>query len=67
MEELVPVWYILTRDRIRLDGKEVEVLDKNLVPLGNEVEFCLNTKAEGSSERSGQLFRWNAESTRIYY
>lgn len=33
MEELTPIWYILTGDHIRLDGKEVEVLDKNLVPL----------------------------------
>lgn len=28
MEEIAPAWYILTRDRICLDGKEVEVLDK---------------------------------------
>lgn len=37
MEEIAPVWYILTGDRIRLDDKEVEVLDKSLVPLGTEV------------------------------
>lgn len=47
MEETAPVWYILTGDRIRLDGEEFEVLDKNLVPLGNEVGFCLNFKGEG--------------------
>lgn len=34
MEEIAPVWYILTGDRIRIDDKEVEVLDKNLVPPG---------------------------------
>lgn len=28
MEETAPVWCILTGDRIRLDGKEFEVLDK---------------------------------------
>lgn len=32
MDETAPVWYIRTGDRIRLDDKEVEVLDKNLVP-----------------------------------
>lgn len=32
MEETAPVWYILTGDRIRLNNKEFEVLDKNLVP-----------------------------------
>lgn len=26
MEEIAPVWYILTGDHIRLDDKEVEVL-----------------------------------------
>lgn len=67
MEEIAPVWYILTGDRIRLDDNEFEVLDKNLVPLGNEVGFCLNFKEEGSTERSWQLFRWNDEVTRIYY
>ena len=67
MEEIVPVWYIPTGDRICLDDKEVEVLDKNLVPLGNEVGICLNTKEEGSAERSRQIFRWNDEITRIYY
>lgn len=67
MEETAPVWYILTGDHIRLDDKECEVLDKNLVPLGNEVGFCLNTKAEGSASRSWQFFHWNDEITRIYY
>lgn len=67
MEEPAPVWYILTGDHIHLDGKEVEVLDKNLVPLGNEVGFCLNFKEDGAPESSWQLFRWNDEVTRIYY
>lgn len=67
MEETAPVWYILAGDRIRLDGKEAEVLDKNLVPLGNEVGFCLNFKEEGSTERSWQLFHWNDEVTRVYH
>lgn len=67
MEEIAPVWYILTGDHIRLDDKEVEVLDKNLVPLGNEVGFCLNFKGKRSAERSWQFFRWNDEVTRIYY
>lgn len=67
MEETAPVWYVLTGDRIRLAGKEFEVLDKNLVPLGNEVGFCLNIKAENPAERSWQLFRWDDEVTRIYY
>lgn len=57
MEEIAPVWYILTGDRILLDNKEFEVLDKNLVPLGNEVGFCLNVKEVGSVERSWQSFR----------
>lgn len=43
MEETAPVWYLLTGDRIRLDDKELEVLDKSLVPLGSEVGFGLNT------------------------
>lgn len=67
MEEIAPVWYILTGDRILLDNKEFEVLDKNLVPLGNEVGFCLNVKEVGSVERSWQSFRWNDEVTCIYY
>lgn len=65
MEEIAPIWYILTGDRIRLDDKEVEVLDKNLVPLGNEVGFCLHFKAEGSPERSWQFFRWDERISRI--
>ena len=67
MEEIAPVWYVLTGDHIRLDDKEVEVLDKNLTPLGNEVGFCLCTKEENSPERSWQLFCWNDEVTRIYH
>ena len=67
MEEPVPVWYLLTGGHIRLDGEEVEVLDKNLVPLSNEIGFCLCTKAENSTERSWQLFRWNDEVIRIYH
>lgn len=67
MEEIAPVWYVLTGDRIRLDGEEFEVLDKNLTPLGNEVGFCLCIKEENSPERSWQFFRWNDEVTRIYY
>lgn len=67
MKEAAPVWYVLTGDRIRLDGKEVEVLDKNRVPLGNEVGFCLNFKEEHLPERSWQFFHWNDEITRIYY
>lgn len=65
MEETAPVWRILAGDRIRLDDKEFEVLNKNLVPLGNEVGFCLNFKEENSTERFWQLFRWNDEVTRI--
>lgn len=67
MEEIAPVWYILTGDHIRLDNEVLEVLDKNPVLLGDEVGFCLNTKEEGSVEPSWQLFRWNDEVTRIYY
>ena len=67
MEETAPVWYILAGDHIRLDDKEFEVLDKNLVPLGNQIGFCVNFKAESSPERSWQLFRWNDEVTRVYY
>lgn len=67
MEETAPIWYILTGDRIRLDGNEVEVLDKNLVPLGSEVGFCLHTKEVGPNGRSWQFFHWNDEVTRIYY
>lgn len=67
MEEAAPVWYILTGDHVRLDDKEVVVLDKSLVPLGNEVGFSLNIKEEGSAERSWKFFRWNDEVTRIYY
>lgn len=67
MEEIAPVWYVLTGDRIRLDGEELEVLDKNLAPMGNEVAFCLCTKRENSAERSWQPFRWNDEVTRISY
>lgn len=44
-----------------------EGADKNLVPLSNEVGFCLSTKKEGSAGRSWQLFRWDDEVTRIYY
>lgn len=67
MEETTPVWYILTGDHVRLEGEEFEVLDKNLVPLGNEIGFCLCTREENSTERIWQLFRWNDEVTRIYY
>lgn len=67
MEETVPVWYILTGDHIRLDGKEVEVLDKSLVPLGSEVGFCLCTKEVSPNGCSRQFFRWSDEVTRIHY
>lgn len=67
LEETALVWYILTGDHLRLDDKMFEVLDKNLVPLGNEVGFCLNLKEENSAERSWQLFHWNDDVTRIYY
>lgn len=73
MEEIAPVWYILTGDRIRLDGKEFEVLDKNLAPplfFCNEVGFCLRfrlcIKEENSPEHSWQFFYWDDEVTRIY-
>lgn len=52
MEEIAPVWYILTGDCIRMDDKEVG--------------FCLNFKAENSAERSWQIFRWNDEVSCIY-
>ena len=65
MEEVAPVWYILTGDHVCLDGKECEVLDKNLVPLGNEVGFCINFKERGRRERSWKAFRWNEQITRI--
>ena len=32
MEEIEPIWCIVAEDHVRLDGKEFEVLDKNLVP-----------------------------------
>jgi predicted deacetylase len=67
LEETAPVWYIRTGDHVRLDGKEFEVLDKTLTPLGNEVGFCLCTKGENSAERTWRLFRWTDEVTRIYY
>lgn len=67
MEEITPIWYVLAGDRIRLDGEESEVLDKNLTPPGNGIGFCLCTKAENSTERSRQLFRWNDEVPCIYY
>lgn len=67
MEETTPVWYILTGDHVRLNGKEFEVLDKSLTPLSNEVGFCLCIKEKNSIERSWQLFRWNAEVTRIHH
>lgn len=57
MEETAPVWYVFTGDHIRLDGKEFEVLDKNLAPLGNGIGFCLCIKEENSAERTWQLFR----------
>lgn len=53
MEEIAPVWYILTGDRIRLDDKEVG--------------FCFNFKEQGSVELSWRFFRWIDEVTRIYY
>lgn len=65
--EAISVWELKTGDHILLEGKRHTVLDKNLVPLGNEVGFCLNTKEESSVERSWQLFRWNDEVARIYY
>lgn len=36
MEETVPVWYVLAGDHIRLDSKEVEVLDKSLFRDGGQ-------------------------------
>lgn len=66
MEETAPVWYLPTGDYVRLDDKVFEVLDKNLVPLGNEVGFCLNLKEENSVGRTWQFFRWNDEVARIY-
>ena len=51
MEETASVWYILTGDRIRLDGKEVEVLDKNLVPPGQRGRV-LSPHQGGEPERA---------------
>lgn len=65
--EAISVWELKIGDHILLERKRHTVLDKNLVPLGNEVGFCLNTKEENSVERSWQFFRWNDEVTRIYY
>lgn len=67
MEETAPVWYIPTGDRLRLDDKVLEVLDKNLVPLDNRVGLCLNIKAENPAERSWQLLRWDDDITRIHH
>lgn len=67
VDEIAPVWYILAGDRILRDDEGFEVLDRNLVPLGNEVGFCLNFKGRGSAECTRQFFRWNDEVTRIYY
>lgn len=63
MEETASVWSILTGDRIRLDDKEFEVLDKNPVPLGNEVGFCLNFKEERSTSVLATLSRCRATTT----
>lgn len=64
MEETAPVWYTLAGGPHPPRRQGVR---ETLVPLGNEVGFCLNTKAEGRAGRHWQLFRWNDEVTRIYY
>ena len=63
--QVVPAWEIKSFDLIILRGRHYLVLSKNLVPLGDEIGFCINFTEQGRRERSWQFFRWNERSSRI--
>lgn len=63
--QVVTAWEIKAFDRIIPDRRHYIVLSKNLVPLGNEIGFCINCMEQGRKERSWKTFRWNEQITRI--
>jgi len=63
--QVVPAWEIKSFDLIILRGRHYLVLSKNLVPLGDEIGFCINFTEQGRRERSWQFFRWNERISRI--
>jgi len=63
--QVVTAWEIRSFDHIILDRRHYIVLSKNLVPLENEIGFCLNFMEQGRKERTWQLFRWNERISRI--
>ena len=63
--QVVTAWEIKNFDRINLKGGHYIVLSKNLVPLGDEIGFCINFREQGRRERSWKLFRRNEQITRI--
>lgn len=63
--QIVAAWDIKSFDLIILRGRHYRVLSKNLVPLGNEIGFCINFMEQGRRERTWQLFRWNEKISRI--
>lgn len=63
--QVVTAWEIKGFDHIILKGKHYIVLSKSLVPLGDEIGFCINFMEQGRRERTWQLFRWNERISRI--
>lgn len=63
--QVVLAWEIKSFDLIILRGRHYHVLSKNLVPLGDEIGFCINFMEQGRRERSWQTFRWNERISRI--
>ena len=63
--QLVTARELKNFDSIILKGRHYIVLSKNLVPLGDEIGFCVNCMEQGCRERSWKTFRWNEQITRI--
>lgn len=63
--QVVTAWEIKAFDHIVLNGRPLIVLSKNLVPVGNEIGFCINCMEQGRREHSWEVFRWNEQIARI--
>lgn len=57
--QIVTAWEIKSFDLVILRGRHY------LIPLGNEIGFCINFMEQGRRERNRQFFRWNERISRI--
>lgn len=63
--QVVTAWEIKVFDHIILDRGHYIVLGKSLVPVGNEIGFCIDCMEQGRRERSWKTFRWNEKIVRV--